>query len=510
MRKISTLEYLSMSKPRRWWFKFCSFFANLPIAIGHWFRSLPAKFEKFFAKIGGWFVGLFDAIRYGNWKTRLSILIWGFGCFAYHQVGRGILYLGYEVLFVLFVTFFGSQYLAKLGTLGTIEQVRDPDTDLVLTMGDNSFEILLYSMLTIVVIVFTVVVWIMSIKNAYQNQLGYSIAQRAATAKDDIGQMLNHKFHLTILAFPSLTLAIFTIVPLLFMILIAFTNYNRNTLPPANLFTWVGFQNFAAVLTGNAKGLSSGAQDAGRWSYTFWKILGWTLEWAVLATVTNLFLGMFVALLINKKSIKLKKFWRTCLVTVVAVPQFISLLLVSKMLNKIGIYNSILASLGIAPVDWLHSSAPLAKLIIVVVNLWVGVPHTVLTCTGILMNIPDDLYEAAKIDGANPVKMFSKITLPYMMFVLGPSLITTFVGNINNFNIIFLLTGGSTGLADSRLATQAGDLDLLITWLYKLTVNGQQYDVASVLGILIFIVVAFFSLLVYSRIGSVKNEEDFQ
>ena len=508
MRKISTLEYLSMSKARRGWFKFCSFFAAIPTAIGHFFRTLPSKLGKFFGKIGNWFVELWDAMRYGNWKTRLSALIWGVGCFAYRQVGRGILYLAYEIIFVLFMIFFGGGYLGKLDTLGDIAQERDPDTDLVMVMGDNSFEILLYSMLTIAVIVFTVIVWTMSIKNAYRNQLGHSIAQRAASMKDDVGQMLNHNFHLTILAFPSLTLVVFTIVPLLFMILVAFTNYNRNTLPPANLFTWVGFDNFKQVLTGQS-GLA-GSQDAGRWSYTFWKILGWTMEWAVLATVTNLFLGMIVALIINKKSIKLKKFWRTCLVTVVAVPQFISLLLVSKMLNNAGIYNSILYSLGLPTVDWLHQSASLAKFMIVVVNLWVGVPHTVLTCTGILMNIPDDLYEAAKIDGANPVKMFSKITLPYMMFVLGPSLITTFVGNINNFNIIFLLTGGSTGIADSRLATQAGDLDLLITWLYKLTVNGQQYDVASVIGILIFIVVAFFSLIVYSRIGSVKNEEDFQ
>ena len=498
-----------MSKARKAWYKFYSFILRIPMAIGRFFRNIPKALGRFFGKIGAWFVSFWDAIRYGNWKTRLSLLIWGFGCFAYHQIGRGILFLGYEIIFVLFMVFFGGQYISKLDTLGDVAQVRDPETSLVLVKGDNSFNILLYSMLTIVVILFTVVIFIKSVQNAYNNQVGYAIAQRAASMKDDMGQLLNHQFHLTILAFPSLTLAVFTIVPLMFMLLVAFTNYNRNTLPPANLFTWVGFDNFSAVLTGKAKSLSL-AQDAERFNYTFWKILGWTMEWAVLATVTNLFLGMIVALIINKKSIKLKKLWRTCLVTVVAVPQFISLLLVSKMLNNAGIYNSILFSLGIPTVDWLHTSAPLAKLMIVVVNLWVGVPHTVLTCTGILMNIPEDLYEAAKIDGANPVKMFSKITLPYMMFVLGPSLITTFVGNINNFNIIFLLTGGSTGLADSRLAMQAGDLDLLITWLYKLTVNGQQYDVASVLGILIFIVVAFFSLIVYSRIGSVKNEEDFQ
>ena len=175
-----------------------------------------------------------------------------------------------------------------------------------------------------------------------------------------------------------------------------------------------------------------------------------------------------------------------------------------------GVMNTILGYLGLEPVRWMNGSTNLTKAMVVIVNLWVGVPHTVLTCTGILMNIPDDLYEAAKIDGANPVKMFTKITFPYMMFVLGPSLITTFVGNINNFNIIFLLTGGSSGIPNAKLASSAGDVDLLITWLYKLTVNDSQYDIASVIGILIFIVVAFFSLVVYSRIGSVKNEEDFQ
>ncbi|MCM1195234.1 MAG: sugar ABC transporter permease [Corallococcus sp.] len=506
MRHISSLEYLSMSKPRRAWYKFYSFILGIPFAVGRFFRNIPRAIWKLLKRIGAWFSTLWDAFRYGNWKTRLSVLIWGFGCFAYRQIGHGILYLGYEILFVLYMVFFGAGYLGKFGTLGTVVPERDEGGRII--VGDNSFEILLYSMLTLVIILFTVVIMLKSVKEAYGNQLSYSVAQRMATAKDDVKQLLNHKFHLTILAFPSLTLVVFTIVPLLFMILVAFTNYNRNTLPPAHLFTWVGFDNFASVLTGQA--LGGTAQDAGKWSYTFWHILGWTLEWAVIATVSNLFLGMILALIINKKSIKLKKFWRTCLVTVIAVPQFISLLLVSKMFRDEGIVNTLFRYVGLSPVKWLTSTTQLAKIVIIVVNIWVGVPYTVLTCTGILMNIPGDLYEAARIDGANPVKMFSKITLPYMMFVLGPSLITTFVGNINNFNIIFLLTGGQSGTMNSQLAMSAGDVDLLITWLYKLTVDSSQYDMASVLGILIFVVVAFFSLFVYSRIGSVKNEEDFQ
>ncbi len=508
MRKISSLEYLSMSKPAQLWYKSLSFLTSIPMALWKFLKNIFFAIWRGIKKIGAWFAGIGEAIRYGNLKTRLSLLIWGIGCFAYGQIGRGLIYIIYEIVFILYLVMFGAGYLGKLGTLGSVRQQVDED-GFVIVKGDNSFEILLYSMLTIVIVLFTIVIMVKSLKDAYHNQLGYAIAQRANRLKDDMGQLLNHKFHLTILSLPSLTLLIFTIVPLMFMILVAFTNYNRNTLPPMNLFTWVGFDNFASILTGEA--LGGTAQDAGKWSYTFWHLLGWTLLWAVIATFSNLFLGMILALIVNKKSIKLKKFWRTCLVTVIAVPQFISLLLVSKMLRTEGIINTILGKLfEMDPVKWLNGSTEMAKLMIILVNIWVGVPYTVLTCTGILMNIPDDLYEAARIDGANPVKMFSKITLPYMMFVLGPSLITTFVGNINNFNIIFLLTGGQSGTMNSKLAMSAGDCDLLITWLYKLTVDSSQYDMASVLGILIFVVVAFFSLFVYSRIGSVKNEEDFQ
>ncbi len=510
MRRVSSLEYLSMTKPRRAWYKFYSFFLNIPSAIGRFFAAIPAKVWALLQKIGAWFSTFIDALRYGNLQTRLSAVIWGFGCFAYGQIGRGVLFAVYEVAFVLFMIFFGSVYLADFGTLGT-KQMQTTDRGTPIGDYDDSFMILLCSILTIIVIAFTVVVFINSVKQAYDNQLSYAIAKRMRTMKDDINSFKNDKFHLTILAFPSLTLVVFTVLPLIFMILVAFTNYHRSTMPPKNLFTWVGFDNFKVMLTG--EGMGAMAQDARAYMHTFWYILEWTLIWAVIATFSNLFLGMFVAILINKKGIRLKKLWRTCLVTVIAVPQFISLLLVSKMfISDGGIINYLLKYvLGLEPVKWLDGSRTMAQFVIIIVNLWVGVPFTVLTCTGILMNIPSDLYEAAKIDGASPFKMFAKITFPYMMFVLGPSVITSFTGNINNFNIIFLLTGGKSGVyASANLVSSAGDLDLLITWLYKMTVDTSDYDMASVIGILLFVVISFFSLIAYSRVGSVKNEEDFQ
>ena len=148
--------------------------------------------------------------------------------------------------------------------------------------------------------------------------------------------------------------------------------------------------------------------------------------------------------MINKKGIKFKAFWRTLFVITIAVPQFVSLLLMNQMLQQNGAINVLLGMfLGENPnIQFLNSTTLMARMTVIIVNCWVGIPYTILSMSGILMNIPEDLYESARIDGAGPVKTFTKITLPYMIFVTTPQLITQFVGNINNFNVIYLLTGG--------------------------------------------------------------------
>jgi arabinogalactan oligomer / maltooligosaccharide transport system permease protein len=500
---MADLEYLSLSKPRRILYRFLHWFINFGRNFINFFKSLPHKLRNGFSKIGNPFVNLIDAFKYGGWKTRVSFLIFGFGNLCNGQFLRGILFLVYEIVFIYFMITFGGVYLSKFNTLGTIPTYENPDTGFK-TVGDNSFNILLYSVLTIIVIVCTIFCWYSSIRNAYVAKQMTDINKKLATGRDDIRQLGNKYYHVTLLSLPMLGLLFFTIIPLIFMIFVSFTNYNTSHLPPEKLFTWVGWSNFDTIITG--AGLTSG--NSAKFSYSFRTILGWTLLWAVLATFTNFFIGMLVAIIINKKGIRFKKLWRTLLITTIAVPQFVSLLLMNKMLQSDGVYNNIITMLGGTPINFL-TNPTLAKVTVVVVNLWVGVPYTVLSCTGILMNIPDDLYEAAKIDGANTYKMYMNITLPYMMFVMTPSLITTFIGNLNNFNIIYLLTGGGPNL-DPNMVSTAGQTDLLITWLYKLTVNDQSYDMASVIGILVFVICAVFSLIFYSQSNSVKNEEDFQ
>ena len=242
----------------------------------------------------------------------------------------------------------------------------------------------------------------------------------------------------------------------------------------------------------------------------------WTFIWAIFATFTNYFLGIVVALMINKDGIKLKKLWRTLFVLTIAVPQFISLSTIAKMLQTggMGVLNNIYesstgVSLGFA--ESIKNDALITKIIIIVVNIWVGIPYTILSTTGILMNIPKDLYESSRIDGAGPGTQFFKITMPYILFVTGPSLITNFIGNFNNFGVIFFLTGG----APKRVGTSAiapGYTDLFITYIYTLVTGDtyKYYNVASALGIIIFIVCSFISIIMYNKTGAVAKEDQFQ
>ncbi len=153
-----------------------------------------------------------------------------------------------------------------------------------------------------------------------------------------------------------------------------------------------------------------------------------------------------------------------------------------------------------------------ARVTVIFINIWIGIPYLMLIATGILMNIPADLYESAKIDGANVWQQYFKITLPYMLFVTGPYLLTSFIGNMNNFNVIYLLTGGGpTNAAASGASGSVGYTDLLITWLFKITTGANsEYYMASVVGILVFLVAAVLSLVVYNLMPSNKHEEDYQ
>ena len=278
------------------------------------------------------------------------------------------------------------------------------------------------------------------------------------------------------------------------MISMAFTSYDKNHVV---LFDWVGLQNFKTVFG------SSGDVNA----QLFLSVLVWTLVWAFFATFLNFFFGMFMAMIINRKTTHGKAFWRACFSMSIAVPQFVSLLVMRTMLQPTGAINRLLLNAGIIDqgLPWL-TNATWARVTVIVINLWIGIPYTIMQITGILQNVPADLYEAAELDGANWWQRFVNVTMPYIFFVMTPYLITTFTANVNNFNVIYLLSGGDP----TPVGASAGKTDLLITWLYKLTVDKSNYNLGAVIGIMTFIVLAVISLITYRRSGSYKNEEGFR
>ena len=451
----------------------------------------------------------------GDWETKLSYLVMGFGSISRGQILRGILFLLFEVVFIFYMVVAGAKWLGMLPSLGKVATHEEfvPALDSYKTVyGDNSFKILLYGVLTFFFIIAFLYTWRMNVK---QNKISEQIlrsGKKLRSGKEDLRSMVDDNFHKTLLALPVTGIMMFTVMPIVFMVLVAFTNYSGTNDGVQNLFGWKGFENFNTLLSWSGSG-------GANYSATFGEILVWTLIWAFFATFTNYFLGMLVAMMINKKGIQFKKVWRTILVLTIAIPQFISLLYVSKMFAQNGIINGLLIDLGIIDpknaIDFLgraENSGLLPRIMVIIINIWIGIPYLMLIATGILMNIPADLYESSRIDGASGWKQFTKITLPYMLFITGPYLLTSFTGNMNNFNVIYLLTGGApANPAASGVSGTVGYTDLLITWLFKITTGAEsQYYMASVIGILVFIVVAVISLVVYNLLPSVKNEEDFQ
>lgn len=443
---------------------------------------------------------LLIGMRQGDIWVKGSCLIMGLGCIKRKQIVKGLLYLAAEALFFLFFFGFGWKYLQHFLTLGENAQKRIWNESLQIYQrvpGDNSMLILLFSVLTVAVTVLFAYLWLLNLKSAVHVYRLEKEEKHIPSFGEDLRSLLDERFHVTLLSVPMTTLLLFTVLPIIFMILIAFTNFDANHQPPGNLFTWTGLQNVTDIFLGNATK-----------THTFTGILAWTMVWAVFATFTNYIFGMLLAIIINHKLVRMKKMWRTWFMIPIAIPQFVSLLLISRALEPTGAINVALMELG-----WIETPLPfltdvtLSRIVVIVVNMWIGIPYTMMTFSGVLMNVPEELYESAAIDGAGPVRKFVNITLPYMIFVTAPATITTFVGNINNFNVIYLLTAGGPASLDYY---QAGKTDLLVTWLYKLTVDQHDYALASTIGIFIFMIVSVCSLTVYNRTGAVKKEDMFQ
>ena len=360
--------------------------------------------------------------------------------------------------------------------------------------GDNSVVMLLMGIFAWIVVGVFISIYVMNLKGAYQLQLRIESGKKALSFREELAQLLDKKFYITVLTLPVLGVCIFNILPIVFMILIAFTNYGGNIVPP-ELVDWIGLGNFNKLVT------------LSQFAPTFFKILVWNLLWAVVSTALNYFAGLGLALLLDKKCVKGKAFWRAFPVLAYAIPGFITLVAFKFMFSYGGPINYYITAAGGKAIGFLDVDAGIkAKIIGLCVNTWISVPSSMLLATGILSNMNTELYEAASIDGATRWKQFTKITLPFVVFSTTPVLITSFVGNFNNFGIFYFLRGGL--YCDGYFL--ASDTDLLINWLYNMSIDNNYYAIGAAISLVIFVITSVISLTTYVRSAAFKKEDTFR
>ncbi|MDR0199577.1 MAG: sugar ABC transporter permease [Streptococcaceae bacterium] len=431
----------------------------------------------------------------GDLATKISFFLMGVSQLKNKQWLKGLAFILAEVIFLIWFIFSGVSAIGLLGSLGPRKTSGYANVGGVMQLApaDNSMLILLFGIFALIIIVLMVWLYIVNLRSVRHLYVLHRDGEKIPTTLEDLSSLLNERFHVTLMFIPLAGVLAFTVLPIIYMMTMAFTNFDNSHQWPGNGFSWVGFVNFGNVLTGP-------------YARVFFPVLIWTLVWALCATATTFFFGVLLAMLIESRGIKFKAVWRTIFVAVFAVPQFVSLLMIHQFLISQGALNNLLMQL-----HWVSSPLPFltdamwARVTLIIVNMWIGIPVSMLVSTAIIQNLPQDQIEAARIDGAGAFQIFRRITFPQILFVMTPALIQQFIGNINNFNVIYLLTGG--GPTDPILGQQqAGSTDLLVTWLYNISMGQlKNYNMAAVIGILIFIVSAVFSLLAYRRTNAFKE-----
>lgn len=352
--------------------------------------------------------------------------------------------------------------------------------------------------MAIAVIAVFVIAYVVSVRSALAGYEDYCLDGRCKSNKESMQGAVGKAFPLLGLA-PSLLLVVFfVIIPLVFSITVGFTNWSSpDHLTPGAPISWVGLKNYFNMFGGDSS-----------WTSAFGRVAGWTVIWGFLATFTCYFGGMVLATFLYEAKLKITPVFRAILILPYAIPSILTLKVWQNLLNgTTGAINATLRDLNIIQnnIPWLTDKL-LVKVVCILINMWVGVPYFMLLITGQMTAISSDVFEAATIDGANKFQIFKSITLPLVLYQTIPLVIMSFTHNINNFGAIYFLTGGDPKIADST-STGAGATDLLVTWIYKLTMNELKYCNASVLAMLVFVVLAPFAIFNFKNTKSYKEGE---
>ena len=407
--------------------------------------------------------------------------------------GKGAAFAAVEVLFLATLPLTLGRII-DLVTLGT------PAPDLPVMFRPNSLFMLIDGVMVLMVFAVFAALYAVSVRSARADLAELRDGTRATTARgrNPLDSLANRGFPIAGLAPTFLLIAFFVVVPLVFAALVAFTNYSSpSNVPPAATIDWVGLTNFKTLFGGDAL-----------WTGALVRVFLWTVVWALVATVTCYAGGLLMAVLLQNSRLRITGFFRALFILPYAIPGVVSLLVWRNLLNgSFGTVNRTLQALHIihGNIGWL-SDPWLAKFTVVLINLWCGFPYFMLLATGTMTSISQDVIDAARIDGANAFQVFRRIQVPIILYQTMPLIIMSFAANINNFGAIFFLTGGGPASSDT-VTTGAGSTDIMVSWIYKLTINLQQYQNASVLAIMIFLIIAPFAIYNFRRTKSFKEGE---
>lgn len=406
-------------------------------------------------------------------------IIPGFGQFYNRQFVKGALF------FVLLVSFYGvSRDFIAHGMWG------------IRTLGenlpqDNSVFLLAEGVIALLVMCFGLVVYALSMNDAFQNGKLLDEGKPLSSLRVQYRNVINAGFPYLMIS-PGFILLVFVVVfPIIFGFAIGFTNYNLYNSPPAKLVDWVGLKNFFNIFQINL------------WRNTFFDVLQWTIVWTLLASTLQCTVGVLLAILVNQKDLKFKPLIRTIFILPWAVPGFVTILIFTGMFNdSFGVINNVILDFfGIEPKAWLTDPF-WTKVALIAIQTWLGFPFVFAMTTGVLQAIPNDLYEAATMDGSSKFQQLKTITLPLVLYSIAPILITQYTFNFNNFNIIYLFNNGGPAVIGSN----AGGTDILVSWIYKLTMSSSQYGIASAITLLLSIFVVGIALWQFRMTNSFKEE----
>lgn len=417
-------------------------------------------------------------------KSRLfSIIFMGFGQIYNGQYFKGIFLALLEIVSLCNIKNFAVN-IYGIYTLGTIPFHYVDDQ----VVADDSRFILIDGVIALMILFIIIGIYIWNIVDAYKGGIEF---EKYGARRESLSTKFDKVFPVAVMAPVFLIIIFITLVPLISSIVFGFTDYSKpDHLPPRVLLNYVGFDNFVKLFS------------YGEWKSTFAGVLLWTLIWTVTTTATTYIFGFLLAVFVESKKIRFKKFWRAILILPMVVPGFVTILVFKVMFSADGAINNLLLQLFHTKAPW-FSDPSFARGMLLFVNLWLSAGGTMMFMSGIISSFPQDLYEAAELDGASEFVKMKSITLPLVFYSAGPLMLMTFANNVNNYGLIQMMTGGDPINGNYRYA---GSTDILSSWIYKLTMTQGQYNMGVVISILLFIVLGVFSVFNIKNTRAFKEE----